>query len=76
MQRELEVLDQLVEIVGQRPYCTSKYFAQFPNFWNNTIMERLNNFGYKSMWSTWVHHNLSPTNDREMLQIVKRLQDR
>ncbi len=28
----LEAMDQLVEIVGQYPYCTTKYFAYFINY--------------------------------------------
>ncbi len=49
-----DILDELVEIVGQSPYCT------FFNCWNSTIMGRLKVFGYKNMWSTWIHHKLPP----------------
>ncbi len=39
-------------------------------------MGRLKKSGYKNMWSTWIHHNLSPNHDREKLQIVQNLLDR
>ncbi len=45
----LEVVDELVEIVGRRPYCASTYLVSFLNCWNNTIMGRLKEFGYKNM---------------------------
>ncbi len=31
---KLEVGDELVNIVGENPYCTSKYPAKFLNYWN------------------------------------------
>ncbi len=52
----LEVVDELVEIIGQRPY----YAAKFLNCWNNIIVGRLKEFGYMNMWSTWIHSNMSP----------------
>ncbi len=67
----LGVVDEFVKIVGLSPYCMLKYFAKFL-----LIMGRLKEFGYKNMWSTWIHHNLSPNHDRERLQIVKPLLDR
>ncbi len=44
--------------------------------WNNTIIGRLNEFGYKKLWSTWIHNILSPSHNREGLLIVKLLLDR
>ncbi len=41
--------------------CMSQYLAELFNCWNNTIMGRLKEFGYKNAWSTLIHHNLSPT---------------
>ncbi len=62
----LEVEDALVEVVGQSPYCTSKYLAKFLTWWG----------GFMNMWLDWMHHNLSPNHDRKRLQIVKLLLDR
>ncbi len=36
-------------------------------------MGRLKEFGYKNVWFPWIHHNLSPNDDRKRLQIVKLL---
>ncbi len=55
----LEVLNELVEIVDQSPYFASQYLAFILNCWNCTIMRRLTEFGYKNMWSTWLHRNMS-----------------
>ncbi len=39
-----EVMDVLVEIIGRRAYCTSKYHARLLNCWNSTMMGRLKNY--------------------------------
>ncbi len=57
----IELVDELGDIVAQNPYCTSNYVALFINCWNNTSVGRLNNFGYRNMWSSWIHCNMSPT---------------
>ncbi len=57
----LEVVDELVEIVGSCPYFASKYIAKFLNCFINIIVGRLKEFGYKNMWSSWVQCNMSPT---------------
>ncbi len=67
----LEVVDELVEIVGQRPYYASSYPAWILNCSNNIIKGQLKDFGNKNTWSTWPHHSLSSNHDREGLQIVK-----
>ncbi len=54
------VADELVEIVGQSPNCTSKYLATFFNCWNNIIIGWLNEFCNKRRWLTWIRHNLLP----------------
>ncbi len=48
----LEVVDELMEILGKIPYWASKYLAYFLNCWNNTIIGRFKEFGYKNMWLT------------------------
>ncbi len=45
----LDVVEELVEIVGQRPYCASKYRGKVLNYWNFIVMERLNKFGYNTV---------------------------
>ncbi len=72
----LENVDELVEIVGQTPYCTLTCLAKPLNCLNITIMGPLKEFGYKSLWLTWIYSNLSPNLDGERLQIVKLLFDR
>ncbi len=57
---DLKFVDELVEIVSQRPYCASKCLAQFLTCWNNAIMSRLKAFGYENMWSTQMHRYMSP----------------
>ncbi len=69
----LQVVHELVDIVGESPYCASKYLAKFLSRWNNTIMGRLKEFDYKNMWLTWIHHNMPPSHDRETLPIEKLL---
>ncbi len=71
MQRRmrLDVVDEVVDIVGQSPYSSSKYLAKFLNCWNNTIIGRLKEFGYKNMWLTWMRHNLSSRYGRERLHL-------
>ncbi len=52
----LEVVNELVEIVGYSPYCTSAYLAKILNpimSTISTIMRRFNEFGYKSMELAW-----------------------
>ncbi len=71
-----QVVDELVEIVGQRPYYASSYPAWILNCSNKIIMGQLKDFGNKNTWSTWPHHSLSSNHDREGLQIVKFLFDR
>ncbi len=41
-------------------------------------MERLNEHGYKNMWPTWIHHNLTPKHNCLIVvqQIEKLLLDR
>ncbi len=39
-------------------------------------MGRSKEFGYKNKWLTWIHHNLSPSHDRERLQIAEIVLDR
>ncbi len=56
----LEVVDELVEIVGPSPYFASKYLALFLNCWTNIIVGRLKEFGYKNIWSPWIQRNISP----------------
>ncbi len=68
----LQVVHELMEIVGESP-CASKYLARFLSCWNNTIMGRLKELGYKNMWLTWIHHNMSPNHGRERLQFEKLL---
>ncbi len=50
MRMGLEIVDELMEIVGQNPCCTSKCLTKFLNCRNNTIMGRLKEFGYQNMW--------------------------
>ncbi len=64
----LEVVDNLVQFVGQNPYCSSEYLAMFLECWKHTIMRRLKVFSKKKVWSTWTHHNLSPNHDRANLK--------
>ncbi len=50
----LEIVDELVEIVGQRPYYApnvslSSLTVEITPLWD----------GYKNMWSTWIHYNVS-----------------
>ncbi len=48
----VEVVDELVEIVGQRPYNMADYLAKLLSCWNNTIMVQLKKFGYGNVWLT------------------------
>ncbi len=68
----LEVVDELVKIVGKSLYCTLKFLANFGDCLNDTIKGRLKDFGYKNMWTTLIYHNLSPNPDHERLQIGRK----
>ncbi len=48
----LEFVDELIEIVGQSPYNMADHLAKLLSCWNNTIMVRLKEFGYKNMCFT------------------------
>ncbi len=67
----LEVVDELVEIVGSCPYFASKYLALFLSCWTNIIVERL----YEYVVILHTVQNV-PNHGREWLQIVKLLLDR
>ncbi len=49
---------------------TARQDISFLNRRKNIIMGRLKGFGYKNMWSTWIHHNAPLNHDRERLQIA------
>ncbi len=57
----LEVVDELVNVVGSCPNFALKYLASFLNSWKNSIVGRLKRFTYKNMWSAWIQCNMSPT---------------
>ncbi len=58
----LEVVDELIKIVGACPYFALQYLAWFLNCWENIIVGWLKEF--------------VPNHGRERLQIVKLLLDR
>ncbi len=41
------------------------------NWWNNTIVGRLKEFGYKNMWSTWIHRKMSPIMSDKVWKLYK-----
>ncbi len=43
----VEVMDELLEVVGQSPYCTSRGPAKVPSYWKNTVLRQLTGLGYK-----------------------------
>ncbi len=55
MRIELEVVNELVEIVGRSPYCTSNDLAKFLDRRNNTVIERLKETGHKNLLSILIH---------------------
>ncbi len=59
---KLEVVDELMEIVGAYPYFAATYLTSFLNCWKDIIVGRLKEVGYKkNMWSSWIQCNMSPT---------------
>ncbi len=57
-QTERRCLDELVNIVCRSLYCTSRYLATLPNYWNSTVMAPLNAFPHKK---TYYEHGYTAT---------------
>ncbi len=50
----LEIVNELVEVIGQSSYRTSKGLAMILSCWNNIIMRRLNEFGELRYTATYL----------------------
>ncbi len=70
---KLEVVDELVEILGLCLYFASQYLVLFLNFRYIIIVGRLKDFGYENMWSPWIQCNMSQAMVAKGCKLKKKL---